>query len=444
VESFGYEGVNPKPISHTKAGVTTTYEYDKAYNLIAILLANEATHTYAYTKEGLLCSSKDALGSEIRYEYNAQGLLSKQIDALNNPTTLTRDRLGRIRSVTLANEETHTYQYDLKSQLISYENPLGEFMHFSYSKSGKLLSLKDPAKRLTEFRYDEYDRVIAKIYPYVEEEEQRIESYSYNRDNTLATINRVDGTTLYFNYDENQNVVKILADNHQGEVETLSYTYDNLSNLLKAVANNHRVLLEYDRDLNLKAQTQYGITLQSFYDEQHKQLKSLTFLDHTQSYEYNAQNRLAKVLSNQEEVTAFKYDKNEVLLQRAYPNQTKEQYLYDEAYNLIAIEAKDTKIEYWYNELGQITTKWNKEDEDSRLYRYNARGELIQAQQEDFFYSTAGNRVAEGWEYNYQNQLIQTNKYLYVYDTRGNLQSKRDKETNEQTSYTFNLFKPTD
>ena len=81
--------------------------YDKAYNLIAIILASKATHTYAYTKEGLLCSSKDALGNETLFEYNAQGLLSKQIDALNNPTTLEYDKLSRVRSVTLALTPRH-------------------------------------------------------------------------------------------------------------------------------------------------------------------------------------------------------------------------------------------------------------------------------------------------------------------------------------------------
>lgn len=440
VEKFKYDAGNPKPIEHSKEGKTTQYAYDKAYNLVAIMVEGKTRDTYAYTKEGLLCSAKDALGNETLYEYNAQGMLCKQIDALNNPTTLEYDKLSRVKSVTLANKETHRYEYNLKSQIIAYENPNGESMTFSYSKSGKLLSLKDPAKRLTEFRYDEYDRVIAKVYPYLEEQEQQTEYYEYNPDNTLATITRVDGTTLYFNYDENQNVVKIIADNHQGEVEHLSYTYDTLSNLVKAVCNNQSVLLEYDRDLNLKAQTQNGLDVQSLYDEKHKQQESLIFLDHTQHYEYNKANRLSSIVNNQEEIFEFKYDENEVLSQRVYPNKTKEKYEYDEAYNLISIEAKACELKYDYDEIGIIRLKKNKKDEDAKRYRYNARGELIQAGVERFNYSKAGNRIEEGWEYNYQNQLTQTNQYIYSYDARGNLQKKIDKETKEQTTYTFNLF----
>jgi len=440
IESFTYEGINPKPISHSKEGKTISYEYDKAFNLLAIILGSNAAYTYAYTKEGLRCSTKDALGNETLFSYNAQGMLHKQSDALGNPTSLEYDKLSRVTAVTLANAQKYHYKYNLNNQLIAYKNPEGESMEFSYAKSGKLLSLKDPAKRLTTFTYDEYERVISKVYPYMELEEKQTEYYSYNVDDTLSSIQRVDGSTLYFNYDENQNVVKILADDHEGEVESLSYNYDTLSNLVKAVSNNSRVELEYDRELNLNSQKQNGVEVQSFYDDTHKQLESLTFLDHTQHYQYNQANRLIKLINNQEESIEFKYDKNEVLTQRKYPNKTKEKYAYDEAYNLVEIEAKDTNICYGYNEIGEISTKWNSKDEDAILYRYNARGELIQAGRDDFSYTTAGNRVEEDWEYNYQNQLIQTKQYSYTYDRRGNLHSKTDKETKEKTTYTFNLF----
>jgi len=44
----------------------------------------------------------------------------------------------------------------------------------------------------------------------------------------------------------------------------------------------------------------------SLYDKKHRQLESLTFLDHIQSYKYNKENKLTKVINNQEETIEFK------------------------------------------------------------------------------------------------------------------------------------------
>jgi len=47
VESFKYEGINPKPISHTKEEKTIAYEYDKAFNLLAIIPIIKQKETYS-------------------------------------------------------------------------------------------------------------------------------------------------------------------------------------------------------------------------------------------------------------------------------------------------------------------------------------------------------------------------------------------------------------
>ena len=440
LEAYAYEGKNPKPISHTKGEQTTVYGYDKAFNLLEVTLANGANYVYSYTKEGLRERSIDALGSERVYQYSPEATLIKEIDAEGNETKLVYDRLGRVVSVTLADQREHQYRYNLSNQITSYINPLGEKIEFVYSKRGELLSLRDPAKRKTEFTYDVYGRVVSKTYPFLEIEEMEQEHYSYNPDDTLSTLTRVDGSTLYLNYDVNQNITKVIAQSKRGEVEALNYSYDALSNLTKAVAKQSSVLLGYNEQQRLSREEQNGIELHTLYEEKSHALSQLNFLDQMLSYAYDEIANLKSIKINQSSQIAFAYDKNGMLTQRAYPNRTKEIFHYDERHKLVEIESTDVHIAYSYNEVGEIYLKWNSKDDDAKLCRYNRRGELIQVGRDDFSYNSAGNRVEEGWEYNYKNQLTQTPKYLYGYDERGNLKSKTHRETKERTLYSFNLF----
>jgi len=440
VEKFTYEKENPKPISHIKNEKTTEYKYDKAFNLIELILANKVSYSYSYTKEGLRSSSVDALGYETLYEYSPEATLIKEIDAQKNETKVLYDKLGRVVLVTLADQTKHQYGYNLANQITLYKNPLDEKIEFSYSKTGKLLSLRDPAKRKTEFKYDEYDRVIVKTTPFLEIEEMEQEHYSYNPDSTLSTITRVDGSKLYLNYDLNQNITTIIAQSKSGEVEELKYGYDELSNLTKAIAKQSSVVLDYDENAQLSKEEQNGIELHTLYDEKSRELNQLNFLDQTLSYAYDDVANVKSIEINQSSKIEFKYDNNGLLTKRAYPNKTKECYEYDELKSISEIKSSKTKISYGHNEVGDIRYKLNHEDEDATSYRYNGRNELIQAGREEFNYNRAGNRVKEGWEYNYKNQLTQTPKYIYDYDERGNLKSKIDKRDEKQTLYTFNLF----
>lgn len=440
VEAYEYEGENPYPVSHTKAESTTKYSYDKAYNVTEVIYPDTTTYEYAYNKEGLKVLSRDSMGNETLYEYTPQSTLLKRIDAKGYEQHYKYDVLSRLVTVTIGNHQMHHYRYDHKNRLTNYTNPEGDTLLFNYSQSGKLLSLQDPAKRVTEFRYDEYDRLIAKLYPYEVFEEREEEHYSYNVDNTLSSIKRVDNSKLYFNYDTNQNIVKILADDGKGKVEELSYEYDKLSNLTKAVHNQNRLLLAYDEHNEVNQEVQNGLEVQSLSDEKTTQRKLLTFLEQSFTYDYDKANSLEAIVCNQSSKIKFKYDENALLTQRVYPNSHKESFSYDATYNLVAIDSKALTIEYDHNEQGEVTRKYNHANEDAIVYRYNGRGELLQAGRERYTYSKAGNQIQEGWEYNHKNQLIENPTYFYTYDARGNLKRKINKATKEETHYTFNLF----
>ncbi|CAA6810643.1 MAG: Unknown protein [uncultured Sulfurovum sp.] len=145
---------------------------------------------------------------------------------------------------------------------------------------------------------------------------------------------------MYFNYDSNQNIIKILADNNRGEVETLEYNYDELSQLNKAVHSQNSIHLDYNEKGAISTQTQNGIAIESVYEKGNNQLKLLGFLDQSIAYGYDEGLNLSKIISNQTQAIELKYDKNSIVTQRSYPNRNKETLTYDENYNLTQTASK--------------------------------------------------------------------------------------------------------
>ncbi len=141
-----------------------------------------------------------------------------------------------------------------------------------------------------------------------------------------------------------------------------------------------------------------------------------------------------------------------------YPNQQKEQYVYDESSNLVSLESQ-SKLAYSYDATGKVVEKTKRTDKEvqTTAYTYTPSGALIQATSTPstssgtdlagsgsgslhFAYNKAGNRIEHLQRYNSLNQLIEDDDHLYAYDKRGNLIEKLHKVHKTRTLYTFNLF----
>ena len=59
---------------------------------------------------------RDALGHEVQYEYNSLGDLTAFVDQLEVRTEYTRDTLGRITSITNAENQSWQFEYDTLDQ----------------------------------------------------------------------------------------------------------------------------------------------------------------------------------------------------------------------------------------------------------------------------------------------------------------------------------------
>ena len=236
----------------------------------------------------------------------------------------------------------------------------------------------------------------------------------------------------------NENIIKVKATNKNKETLEHSYLYDALSNLEEAATQTDHIEILYSKKANPLIQIQNGVDVHRGYDED--RVKTLSFLGETTHFNYDEFHKLESLTYNQKNIE-FSYDKNQILTQRAYPNQQSEDLNYDASYNLLSIGDKEESTAYQYNKNSELIYRFNEKiDKEPSIYEYNQRGELSQAEDQSYSYSKAGNLIHEGQRYTHLNQLIENTNYLYTYDKRGNLQQKIHKETKEQTHYSFNLF----
>jgi YD repeat-containing protein len=167
------------PIQIDQAGLSQSFSYDAAGNLLQKTITDTATQqsrTWAYTynsngqilsedgprtdvnditsysyysdstathNPGDLWTRTDALGHVTTYTaYNAHGQLLSLTDANGLTTTLAYDARQRLTSVD-AGGETTTYTYDPSGQLTRITRPDGSYLAYSYDAAHRLIQTQD-------------------------------------------------------------------------------------------------------------------------------------------------------------------------------------------------------------------------------------------------------------------------------------------------------------
>ena len=198
-ERYSYDESNPNPLSLITPQENILYSYDKNYNLTTISYEDGTSKYYSYTTQGQIDKVIDAKDNITSYTYNHQGEISEVVDANGAKRSFKYDNLGRVVESISATEEKERFSYNKHDQIVKVTNSLDESIEFSYTETKSLKSIKDPSSKVTRYYYDEYNRVIQKEYPRVynikhSKTESDSEYYSYNTNNTLSKIVRVDGT----------------------------------------------------------------------------------------------------------------------------------------------------------------------------------------------------------------------------------------------------------
>lgn len=198
-----------------KNGTFTLYDYDGAGQLLRLLTTNSSgtlieSFDYTYDTKGNRLTEKTKDGTA-QFTYDKSGQLIKEVRPNGDIYEYAYDAVGNrlVKKVTKGSTvTTDTYTYDATNQLTTINGTT-----VAHDKNGNLIT---DAKRT--YVYDAEDRLIE-----VKEGTTTIAKYQYNS-NGLRVSKTTGSTTIFYIYDENNNVV--LEADQNGNILS-SYVYDN-------------------------------------------------------------------------------------------------------------------------------------------------------------------------------------------------------------------------
>ncbi len=417
---YEYEGINPRPIKVIAPEGTTTYTYDRLYNVTQIEKA-DGTFSLEYDERGNLLKSIDTAGNETLFTYDTSSNLIGVTDALGALTQFEYDKAGHQSAVIDADGRKSTFTYDSCDRIIQSRDADGKLLDFRYDKSGKLLGITDPSGNSTSYAYDDKGQIIEQ-----RRSDASLKRFEYLSGGLVHKVLREDGSEVTINYDKSSNPISI---DYAGDV--VHYNYDSLGNLLSAQDSSSSIEYYYDAHANPITETQGEIDVDRRFNCATGKQEALSFLGKSLSYERDEKGKLS-ALRTPTQTISFTHDTSGLLKERSYPNQHKESFVYDRGYNLTKIQTATLEFEYSHDKSGLIVEK------NGKPFLYDQTGRLTQSPNETFEYDDAGNIVEEQNRYNTLNHRLMQNKtYEFTYDARGNLLSKHNKERLETTHYSF-------
>jgi RHS repeat-associated protein len=396
---------------HDPLGRVQTVTYDSASHPVAVAFAGGGEATAAYDSQGNVTSAVDQLGAGQNFAYEpAFNRLSTWTDANGNMTVYAQDGNGNLTNTTYADGSTDqfshdaqgnitqtidrsgqpvTFTYDSRGLLLSKTFADGTHVDYTYDPHGNLLTATDASGTIT-LTYDSAARLTQVTYP-----SGQFLRYSYDSGGRRTQLVDQNGFTVNYSYDAVGRLAG-LTDESGGLI--VNYSYDAAGRPAREDRGNGTyTTYEYDADGELLHLVHYAPdnSVQSRFDYTYDSLgrqTSVTTLDGTTAYGYDAVGRLVSVV---------------------LPNSRTITYQYDAAGNRVAVTDNGATTSYTTNDLNEYTQvggQTNSYDADGDLltasgvpsgngsYTYNDQGQLVSvttaAGTWSYQYDALGNRIA--------------------------------------------------
>lgn len=414
--------------SGERTAVITRYLYDKAGNLVGLVLpegaagfeaqtppeddyrinmtynaldlrvryidAEDKVWTYTYDLDGHLVQVSDPLGSVVEYEYDPLNRITRVIYPNGAVVNFSYDGAGNLNNVAGADTEVRTGQG--QQETVGFEHTT---ITYTIDRVGNLTAIQDIDTSKTTFTYDKMGHVLTRTDP-----EGRTTTYSYDALGQLTAISSPDGTTTR-QYDVAGRLTAV-----SGPQGTYEFAYDAFGQVVRASSPWLTVSRTYDQTGHILTRDAgpFG----------------------TIQYTYDSLYRLVRV-DYQGEYVEFAYDKNGWTRSITRSNGVTTSYEYD-------TNGRPTRVThlgptgildlwaYAYDDAGNIT-RINRFDQWSILYSYDTAHQVINERWLDpntqtryaltLRYDKAGNRVEA---------LVSPDGYnpsrtIYIYDRENQL-----------------------
>lgn len=393
-----------------KNGSWIKYTYnDASMNYTTLTSSGETTKT-VYNDAFYPVEHTDESGTKTEYTYDNHYRVKTEKSG-DETTTYTYDSKGNVISYITGNEKNNTYYtYDSNKRVIR-EQTGNDYTYYTYDSKGNNLVLATLKKDYKGEAPELYDSKLTCF-----------DTTTYTYDSKGRVISEVysKGGSVAYEYDSRGNVTKetnVTVKNDKTKTAVTTYTYDDMGNLLTTQSEGDSATYVYDKAGRTLRVTQNGETTRTIYDNQGRTIQEISPEDYNSSkdglpnantysdanvghrYFYNeTTGNLDREINRLDVVTDYEYYETGEKKKESFDiyeynynikgNLTKVfvdgvntlSYNYDEDYNLTSeVYANGQSIRYEYDDNGNLIKQYHNDDKLPYVtYSYNTDNELTE------------------------------------------------------------------
>ncbi|WP_305847099.1 RHS repeat-associated core domain-containing protein [Rhodoferax sp. AJA081-3] len=278
-----------KLTSQTNAlGQKTSYTYDANARLIATQYPDGSSESTTFDAEGNETTKTDRAGRTTRMEFDALNRLVKTTYPDGTTETTTYDAAGRVTGTTDRKGQLSKMEYDAAGRQTASEDATGVRTTQTFDANGNRTSTT-VAGRTTTFTYDELNRLTLTQYP-----DGSTHSTVYRPDNRKQSETDPRGMTTTYGYDTAGRLTSVTQSLSAGSTATTGYGYDETgAKTTQTDALNRTTTWSLDAGGRITSRKiQDGTTESNSYDLEGKRVSHTSFAGEQFTYQYDAQGQL--------------------------------------------------------------------------------------------------------------------------------------------------------
>jgi len=434
-----------KAASMLLPGVATAVRYQrfiatgKAQDIIDQL---NNTTTRTFDANGWMTRNLNPRTFATDYAHDAFGNITQVIDAYSNKTIRTYDTLGRIQTETSPLGLLTSYLYDAHGNILKRTEQAGGITYitqYGYDANDNMIWMIDARNNRTDYSYDILNRKISESYKVggivhtrsygydalgrlateTDELNQTSQTHYTERDQLRYKVNPLLKTTVSYTYDKNNNIATVT----DGENRTSTFTYDSLNRKTRAddAAGNYEAWTYNTAGQVATYRDKRGRSTQYFYDDGGHLIKVIDPNNGITTSTYDANGNLTSVTDPNLHTTTYAYDALDRRISTTLHNNSRWLYTYDANGNVLTetTPTGERKVKSYdaFNRVATLT-EYNAANAITRQisYTYDANGNVLSQ-------SSGGNTIS--YAYDELNRITsvtdQFNQTIsYGYDKAGN------------------------
>jgi RHS repeat-associated protein len=431
----------------TPSGARTTYEYDVCGRPSAATDPTGARTTLTYDADSRVVRRTLPTGDVEQVTYDPVGRVIAQSTSGAGTSRFRYDTAGRLVSAHDARYGRRRFRYDVAGQLIETVNGLGGVTSFTHDERGRLTTVTDPAGGVTVRTYDDADRVTSVTDPL-----GRTTTAAYDAAGRQTGQTDPDGRTTSWSYDaagrQEQVAVDgavqfelrrdalgrnlVVTDDTRGAGRSVDHelAHDRRGFLVRRARGQAAIGWEYDADGNRTARTDPDGSRTAF---RRDTAGRVTAVERdglgVGTFAYDAAGRIVQSATG-DVVQAWSYEGGVLV---AHTTTTRDgasatRIEHDDTGRIAAIDAADGRVEYGYDEAGQLVRAGDS------TWEYDVAGRMVS--------ETVGG-VTTAYEYDLAGQLTASvrdgRRTEYVHDGLGR-RVRRTEPDGSTTEYAWSAL----